>query len=117
MIGGEVRIAPHHRRSLPATKLLKDVQRRPVMHVPRRPGVAQILPAEALDTGALERVVPGSCADLPHRIAVVGEHVQRVLPLLPGDDLERRLVERHRNRLPGFRLVRWTQACLRGRST
>ena len=106
MIGREVRIASHHRRRLPAPELLKNVQRCPVLHVPRRPGVAQIVPTEALDTGALERIVPSSRADLPHRVAVVGEHVQRVLALLPGDDRERRLVERHRNRLPGLRLVR-----------
>jgi hypothetical protein len=101
-----MRIAAHHRRRLPAPKLLKNMQRCPVLHVPRGPGMAQIVKAKRLDTGALERLVPRSRTDLLHRVAVVGEHTHRVLPLLPGDDLDCRLVERHRDRPPRLRLIR-----------
>jgi hypothetical protein len=34
MTGGEVRLAPHHRCRLPASKLLQDTQRRSVLYVP-----------------------------------------------------------------------------------
>jgi hypothetical protein len=38
----QVRVTPHHRRSLPASQFLQDMERRPVLHVPRGPGVAQM---------------------------------------------------------------------------
>jgi hypothetical protein len=42
--------------------------------------VAQVVPAKTLYTGAVERLVPSLRADLAHLIALVGQHVHRVLP-------------------------------------
>ena len=59
MLDREVRVPPHHRCRLPAAQLLKDMKRRSALHMPRCPRMAQIMPAEILDTGALERLLLG----------------------------------------------------------
>jgi hypothetical protein len=65
----------------------------------------EIVPAEFLDTGALERLVPSFRADLLHRVSIVREHMQRVPSNLPADDFHGTRIERHGNRLSGLRLV------------
>ena len=41
MIGGKVRVTPHHFRTLPPAQLLQREQRRATLHVPQRPEVPQ----------------------------------------------------------------------------
>jgi hypothetical protein len=53
MTDGEMRVTPHHRRCLPAAEFLQDMQRGPVLHVPARPSVPEIVPAEILDSAVL----------------------------------------------------------------
>ena len=53
MIRGEMRVAPHHLRTLPAAQLLQREQRRAALHVPVAQVVPQIVPAEILDAGPL----------------------------------------------------------------
>ena len=105
MIRREVRVAPHHRRRLPAPKLLQDMQRGPVLHVPRGPGVPQIVPAEVLDSGALQRLVPSLRADLPYRLAFAGEDTYKMVALLPLKHFHRSFVERDGDGPPGLGLV------------
>jgi hypothetical protein len=61
------------------------------LNVPASPRVAQIVPAEILDPGALEHLLPCLGRDLPHRLALVAEHTHKsdcrsaaaALPSLP----------------------------------
>jgi hypothetical protein len=46
----------------------------------------KIMPAEVLDPGALERLVPRLCADLPNRLALEAEQMRRVPLDLLADD-------------------------------
>lgn len=72
----KVRIAPHHLLGLPAREFLQSKERRSVLHVPRGPGMPQIVPPEALDAGAGERLVPSLRAELLHRPASIREYEQ-----------------------------------------
>jgi hypothetical protein len=73
VIGRQMRVTPHHLLGHPPAELLQREDRRPVLHVPRGPRVAQIVEAEVLDTGALERVVPSPRTDLLYRTPFVRE--------------------------------------------
>src|ERR1700731_4845208 len=106
MFRSQVRVTPHHPLGLPTRELLQREEWCPALHVPTRPRVAQVVPPKALDTGALERVVPSSLVDLLDRLTLVGKHPSRVLPPMLAHDLHGRVVERHGDRLPGLRLVR-----------
>ena len=59
VIGGPVRIAPHHPLGLRARELLQSEERGLGLHVPRRPGVPKVVPLEVRDPDTLERLVPG----------------------------------------------------------
>jgi hypothetical protein len=51
MVRGQVRVSPHHLYALPTTKLLKYVQGRSTLNVPRSRRVPEVVPAEILDAG------------------------------------------------------------------
>jgi hypothetical protein len=53
-----VRIAQHHLVRLPSSQFHQLRQRSAALHVPRGPGVPQVVEAEVLDAGALLRLVP-----------------------------------------------------------
>ncbi len=55
---GQMRITPHHFLRLPARHLLQREQGRSLLHMPRGPGVPQIVPTEVFDPRPLERLVP-----------------------------------------------------------
>ena len=59
MVGGKMRVTPHHVRTLPATHLLQCEQRSARLHVPARPGMPQVMPAKILDPGGLKSGIPG----------------------------------------------------------
>ena len=44
MVGGQVRVTPHHALTLPARQLLQGEEWGPSLHVPRRPGVPEVVP-------------------------------------------------------------------------
>ena len=46
VIGGKLRISPHHLRLRPAAQLLQREQRRAVLNAPARSGVPQIVPTK-----------------------------------------------------------------------
>src|SRR5665213_3743124 len=106
MFGRKVRIAPHHLRTLPSAQLLQCMQRRAMLHMPARPGVPQVVPAEVLDARALQRAVPSLRADLTNRPPAKTEHVGFMVPDPAADDEHGLRIERHRNRLPRLRLIR-----------
>jgi len=58
MASGEMRVSPHHPLALPSGELLQGKKWRSALHVPAGPGVPKIVPAEVLDTGALQRLAP-----------------------------------------------------------
>lgn len=59
MLAGEVRVAAHHLRALPAAEFLQGVQGRPGLDVPAGPGVPQVVPPEVGNPCALQRRPPG----------------------------------------------------------
>lgn len=59
----QARVSPHHLGRLPATQLLQDEERHASLYQPARPGVAQVVPAEVRDAGALEGLAPASGID------------------------------------------------------
>lgn len=98
MIGGEVRMAPHHLLRLPARQLLQGEERRLVSHVPLGPCVPQFVPAEVLDSGAFERLVPSPPVHLLDRLSAIREHLHRMLALLSLEHFERGVIQRNGNR-------------------
>ena len=58
MVSGQVRVAPHHRGRLPSAQFLQCEQRRAALHMPRGPGVPQVVSAEIRDPGAFQRNRP-----------------------------------------------------------
>ena len=101
MLRREVRVTPHHLGTLPASQLLQGVQGRPVLHMPARPGMPQIVPAEVLNTGPLKgsvvwptlqrtRAVPKSAFAAPGQRPEVQFHVESLAvtdPLIPPGPL------------------------------
>ena len=67
MLGREMCIPPHHLRAFPPAQLLQGIRRRAVLHTPAGPGVPQVMPAEVLDTRAVQRLIPSLRADLSKR--------------------------------------------------
>ena len=55
---GQVPIAQHHLVRLPSAQFHQLQQRSAALHVPRGPGVPQVVEAEVLDAGTLLRLVP-----------------------------------------------------------
>jgi hypothetical protein len=47
MLDRKVRVTPHHCCRLPAAEFLENVQGRSALHIPGRPGMPQIVPAES----------------------------------------------------------------------
>ncbi len=74
-----MRVAAHYFRRSPAAHLLQRIQRRAVLHVPARPRMPQVMPAEVLNTGALQGGVPALRADLLDRLPAKAEHVGGML--------------------------------------
>src|SRR4051812_28299758 len=105
MLGGEMRVSPHHLHRFPATEFLKRVKRRAALHVPVRPGVPQVVPTEILDAHSLERVIPSLGADLANCVTTKAKHVRRMFPDLAVDHVDGMRVERHGYRLARFRLI------------
>jgi hypothetical protein len=105
VLGVQVRVAADHLRGLPAAELLQREERRAVLHVPTRPGMPEIVPAEVLDAGALHRQIPRAGTHLMDALSFVGEHPSRVHPVPLAQDLHRRAVQGHRDRLARLRLI------------
>ena len=82
------------------------MQRGARLHVPTRPGVSQIGPAEVLDTRSLQRFLPSLRVHLLDGLPLVGEHVAPMLADLATHNCHSIFVERDDNRLPGLRLIR-----------
>ncbi len=64
----EGRILLHHRDRLPAPQLFQHHQRRAMLHVPARPGVAQIVPVEVDHSGRPARTREVPLVDLPNQL-------------------------------------------------
>ena len=105
MLDRKVGVPLCHVGRAPAPQLLQHVHRRPVLSMPARARVPQIVPPQVLDACPLECRPPHLRAHLAHRLAFVREHVLTMPPELPAKDIHRRLVQWHANRLPrlGFR--------------
>jgi hypothetical protein len=58
VISAQVGVSQHHVHGRPAAEFLQHVQRRPGLYMPECPRMAQIVPAEILDPGPLERLGP-----------------------------------------------------------
>src|SRR5215472_9306764 len=101
-----MRVTSRHLLGLPTRELLEREERRSTLHVPGGPGVTKVVPAEVSYTRSRERFVPSRCADLSDGFPFVREHAHRMPADLRAYDLYRRVVERHSDRAPCFRLVR-----------
>jgi hypothetical protein len=63
------------------------------------------VPTEILDVGALERIPPGPCVDLPHRPALEREYAQRMLPELLAEHGHSLAHQRHADRIAAYRNI------------
>ena len=74
-------------------------------HSPGHYIVAQIVPPEILDAGAIQSCIPGFGADLRDRLPPKAEDVRCMLAQLLLDDQSRLHIQRHGNRLARLGLV------------
>ncbi|MBL8518236.1 MAG: hypothetical protein JNM76_14840 [Betaproteobacteria bacterium] len=106
-------IAQDHVEILPAAELLEHLQRRAVHDVPAGPGVAKVVEGEVLDAGAGAGLVPCGGGEAAVQavqlgrllVALVDEHPFLVSAFLLGQDVERVVIQRHRDGVAGFGLA------------
>src|SRR5258708_31386127 len=67
MLARQVSVAPHHLRALPRTQLLQYMQRSPGLHMPARPRMPQIVPAEILDLAVLTPILQAVISSTRHQ--------------------------------------------------
>jgi hypothetical protein len=67
VIRRSVSVAAHHPLGLPSGEFLQREERRSAPHIPARPGMPQVVPAEGLDIRALNSM--SGCPAAPERPA------------------------------------------------